>query len=371
MKRKILFTVVAILMVALPLVAAAEIYCRLYAQAGYITPAILKDRSLQYTPSPLSKPIFPARALEAKGWKPAVYKINSLGYRGREFSPDKPGETIRIMIYGGSAVFDLAAGEGQHWPALVEQELHQQGFTNVEVINAGIPNHASWDAVGRVLGEGHRFDPDYLLLYAAWNDIKYFRSDASLLRDYAIGDVPFNPHLDYYNGLDQWLCETLQTYVRLRSRVLELNFQTGTEGAVPRDEPAGVLTQKALDQYRLNAAVFADLALNIGARPVLMTQARLPTAESSPEQRERIGYRWVGLNHETLVQAYAATDEALRQVAAEKGVDLIDASAEMSGKDANFRDHVHLEPEGSRRLAQITAEALATMMTREENLVEP
>ena len=364
MKRKLLFAASAILLAFFPVLAATEIYCRFFAESGYITPAILKDQSLQYVPSPVSKPIFPNRAVRAKGWKKASYQINEKGYRGKDFSLPKPTETIRIMIYGGSAVFDLSADEGEHWPALVEKELRSLGFSTVEVINAGIPNHASWDAVGRLLGEGHRFEPDYVLLYVAWNDIKYFRSDKSLLRAYPIGDVPFNPYLDYYNRMDRWLCETLQTYVRVRARALKWKLNSGSEGIVPDDEPAGELVDSALEQYKLNVELFADLARNIGAQPVLMTQARLPTADSSEEQKQRIGYRWVGLDHETLLEAFEASDQILRQVAFEKKVDLIDASSSMSGQDVNFRDHVHLNAEGSRRLAEITAQSLAEILMK-------
>jgi lysophospholipase L1-like esterase len=254
---------------------------------------------------------------------------------------------------------------------LVESLLRSRGFPEVEVINAGIPNHASWDAVGRLLGEGHLFQPDYILLYAAWNDIKYFRGTKPLLRAYAIGDVPFHPQLDYYGRLDRFLCESLQTYVRLRSRFLKWRKRSGLEGAIPEEEPPAEVQDSAVAQYRLNIATFVDLTRNIGAHAVLMTQARLPTPESPEEQRARIGYHWVGMDHDTLVAAFAATDAALGAVAAEKGADLIDAARALSGQDELFGDHIHLSAEGSRRLAELTADRLAGLLQKERPGADP
>ena len=45
---------------------------------------------------------------------------------------------------------------------------------HVEVINAGIPGHTSGDSLGRLYTEIWQWKPDYVIMYEAWNDIKYF-----------------------------------------------------------------------------------------------------------------------------------------------------------------------------------------------------
>ena len=89
-----------------------------------------------------------------------------------------------------------------------------------------------------------------------------------------------------------------------------------------------------------------------------MTQARLVTPDNTPEQRERIGYRYVSLTHDALCRAYAATDRAIRDVAQEKGAGLVDVSLEMTGQEEWFRDHVHLNAAGSARLAELLGDYL-------------
>jgi lysophospholipase L1-like esterase len=358
MGRKLLFALLAVVLFFVPLLLLGEIYFRYFSTAGYVTPEILKSRSLQYVPSKFSKQVFAQRETTARGWDGVEYHINARGTRGRDFEVPKPPGTLRIIVYGGSAVFDLAAPEGEDWPHQVERILRERGHPQVEVVNAGIPNHASWDAVGRLLAEGHAFQPDFVVLYAAWNDIKYFRGEQTLLRAYSGSATHEDPRLEYRNGLDRVLCETFQTYVRLRARYYDWKLDIGTEGIRSREEPSGTISPAKLLQYRLNVATFVDLARNAGAEPILMTQARLVTPDNTPEQRERIGYRFVSLTHDALCRAYAATDQAIREVARDKGAGLVDASLAMTGQEEWFRDHVHLNAAGSARLAALLAKYL-------------
>jgi hypothetical protein len=77
--------------------------------------------------------------------------------------------------------------------------------------------------------------------------------------------------------------------------------------------------------------VFVDLARNIGATPILITQARLVKPDNTLDQRERIDYHHVGLTHEALLEAFDKLDAIVREVAVKKDAHLIDASAHLSG----------------------------------------
>jgi hypothetical protein len=77
-------------------------------------------------------------------------------------------------VFDGNAK-DPSENETRDWPHLIERFLRDEGY-KVEVINAGIPGHASFDALGRLYSQLWIYQPDYVLLYNIWNDIKYFRS---------------------------------------------------------------------------------------------------------------------------------------------------------------------------------------------------
>ena len=327
------------------------------------SPEMVRRESLQYAPSIFSRHVFPQIEVAAKGMRGREYYINEMGYRGMPFTREKPAGVTRIMFYGGSQVFDSPASLGHDWPHRVEGLLKKAGHARVEVINAGTPGHASFDSVGRFLAEGHAFQPDYVVLCNTWNDLKYFSSDQTILRQFKPYDDRDDPRISYRNWVDRFLCERSQLYLHLRNRYFKSRMNLGEEGVEARGGLSSKFTEYAVDQYRLDLESFVDVVRNAGARPVLMTQPRLVTADNTPEERTHIGYGSAGLTHEALVEAYAAADRITREVARSKNVPLVEASRTMTGHKEYFFDHVHLLDEGSRELARVTAAKLEELLT--------
>src|SRR5437773_5824116 len=180
-RRRFFLLLTMFLILAVPL-SAAELFVRIVYR--YNSPDSVKRNSLQYVATVFSrhmpKPNQTIEVDEAWGVEPnelpthRVYRINSLGYRGRPFPARKETGERRIVVLGGSSVFDPAATEGRDWPHLVEEKLRKKGLQGVEVLNAGVPGHATPDMVGRLYSQIWTLEPDYVLVYEAWNDIKYF-----------------------------------------------------------------------------------------------------------------------------------------------------------------------------------------------------
>lgn len=333
-----------------------EILVRKFSKTGYMTPEILKNLSLQYEGSIFSRTVFPQKVQDVKSGNGASLHINSKGYRGKELETIKPKGTIRIIFYGGSAVFDINASNGKDWPHRVEQIFKEKGFSNIEVINAGTPSHASFDSVGRLFSEGHIFSPDYVVLYDAWNDIKYFRTDEPISRFFKPYQESSDPLLNYQNFLDKFLSEHSQLYVRLRTKYYLWRFPRNDQGV----EAEGVFLDKIrdskLEQYKLNVEMFVDLARNIKAVPVLLTEARLVTEELNKNQEAKVHYNSAKLTHKAIYEAFQKTDDIIKDVARRKNVQLIDASSVISGKDEFFTDEVHTTEKGSEALAELVAD---------------
>lgn len=366
-KRAIPLLIVLIALLAA--FAAAEIYARRFSAAGYFTPEIMRERSLQYDPAVFSRHVFTRKELTITNWegREILYHINEQGYRGRDFEFTKPPGTTRIIFYGGSAVFDLNSYDDD-WPHRVEAILKNSGFPRVEVINAGTPHHASFDSFGKLFAEGHLLDPDYVVFYNAWNDIKTFRSTEPLLRSLRPYDGKLDPRLTYRNFLDRKLCELSQVYSRLRYRYYDWRLEAGIEGKKPKGEFVSDFGEIGPKQFRLSAEMFVELARNIGAVPILMTEARLVTPDSSPLQQERVKYDFQLLTHEAVCRAFELCDEMIRSIAQEKQVYLIDASAQLTGQDSLFVDHVHFTVAGSKRIAQLVAAQLAPILREHERV---
>jgi len=331
------------------LLVIGEISVRLFSPSGYFTPDIERQRRIPMNPSLFSRYIFPDNYSFSNGTT-NHWNLNNMGYRGENFLPTKSDSVLRIIVYGGSAVF-----RGQKdWPRRVENFLKESGIKNVEIIDACAPGHSSLDSFGKLFSEGHLFRPDYIIFYHAWNDIKYFGIERSILRELKQSPALSNPLWNYQGTLDRRLSESSQLYVRLRQRYYQWQQSSGIE--VP--ELNGKIGVIGPGQFKLNLEMFVDLSRNIGAVPILMTQARLVTQNNSREVKTRIRFDLQGKNHETICRGFQIADEIILNVSKSKNVELIDASQSITGKENLFKDHVHLTEEGADSLATVTARHL-------------
>ena len=317
-------------------------------------------RGLRYAESPVSRHALAAAPLDVRISGGHHYHINSKGYRGEEFAWQKDPEALRVLVYGGSSVFDIYQDEGSDWPARVEGELAERGIA-AEVINAGIPGLASLDSVGLLLAEGYRLDPDYVLFSHAWNDLKYFRDATPVLRQarpLRLRESLLRPQ----GRVDGALAAGSHLYRHLRIRFLRWDRELGAEGRLPPGPLRDSFAPEQVEQFGLAVATFVDLVRNIGAVPVLVTQPILAAPDNGDDEHEKIHYQLVGLEHGALVAAHAAADRAVREVARAKQVALIDASARMTGVASCFADGAHLSDEGSATLGALVGRELAALI---------
>jgi lysophospholipase L1-like esterase len=366
--RKSLIAFTALIAIGLLLILG-EIGVRLFVESSGISPDIYRQQSLHYEPALFARHIFQAKvhsAQNAFGNKKGLHwDINDKGYRGPNFEEIKPKNTIRIIVYGGSAVFDTRTDKYSDWPRLVEKNLREAGFTQIEVINAGIPGHTAVESVGRLFTEGFRFSPDYVLLYNAWNDMKYFNAPQSFLRTVKPLLHQFDYRIHNINWLDRWLCNTSHLYNILRRVYFKKKTKIGREGIISseaRQDSESILQPLQFRQYQLAVEMFVDLARNIGALPILITQARMVHPDNTDEQRKRIDYHHVGLDHDGILKTFSRQDAIIKDVGIRKKVTVFDASQEFSSKDWAFFDHVHFEPEGSQAMGQFISSKIQEVL---------
>ena len=377
------FAIVAVLLATGFSLLLAEVVVRI--ALPYNTPDTIRKYSLQYAPSVYSRNLLkPVDALveidSAKAWgakaedEPADLSvfINANGYRGPPFTPRKPAGITRIIILGGSSVFDHGSADNDltqsgAWPFLLGENLRKKGFDSLEIINAGIPTHATSDSLGRMFSQLWIYEPDYVLIYHGWNDIKFWKAreitpDRPLIKHVQPYDVKSNP-LTSYQGFWDRLLSNSQIYIKLRNRYFLSRTQIGLEGIVEgagrRESSYGEFGPR---QFRLNLELIVAAARSVDAVPVLITQATLVTSESTAADRSVIGYDYQDLNHDALVNAFRETYEIIRNVAGRTGVRVIDVAQELSGRREYFLDHVHLTPEGSAALATSVADGLAPIL---------
>ena len=93
--------------------------------------------------------------------------INRWGYRGKDFSKEKPPGTFRIVAFGGSTTMDVESDDANTWPVLLENSLNEDVSTHrrwpgerVEVINAGVGGARTREGLLKLRNEAQYFQPD-------------------------------------------------------------------------------------------------------------------------------------------------------------------------------------------------------------------
>lgn len=357
------FFLAALLLAVLSAGLVCEAYLRWFSKSGYLPPAAMKEKALEFDSTILRRYVFPQKEKDVVGFNGAKWHISRWGYRGPDFEVPKPKGTLRIMIYGGSQTFDM---QEKDWPHRVERLLRRSGHSEAEVINAGSPGHMSYDSFEKLFTEGHTFSPDYVILNNVWNDLGYFDTEKPFLRAgihpmvLGVGD----PRVSYFGALDRLLCGLSHVYGRLRDNYLFWRLNREYERVKRDRRPSSRIGSAALKQYRLTLELFVDCARDIGAVPILMIEPRLVARHNTDEEKRRIGYEHQPFTPGVLCDALDRIDQTLLAVSKAKGVPLIDASAQMTGKGELFEDHIHLSGRGSARMSEIVARSLEGILRR-------
>jgi lysophospholipase L1-like esterase len=70
------------------------------------------------------------------------------------------------------------------------------------------------------------------------------------------------------------------------------------------------------------------------------------------------------LTDDALSHAFQETDRILTEVSEKKGIELVDVSRSVSGRDEMFLDTVHLTDEGAEIVSGIVAKSLAELLSK-------
>ena len=105
---------------------------------------------------------------------PVKSNVNSYGFKGPEFSSDKPIDTYRIFLVGGSTMW----GSGNYSDETTISGILQKIFdkqkleTNIEVINAGMSGANSVTEFTLIKERLVDLQPDLIIIYDGWNDLR-------------------------------------------------------------------------------------------------------------------------------------------------------------------------------------------------------
>ena len=295
-------------------------------------------------------------------------KHNSLGYRGDEIVLPKPAGEFRIVCLGGSTTYTSGVDDYHlAYPELVERELLDHGYRNVNVINAGVPGWTSWECLVNFEFRVLDLEPDMIVFYEAINDIntRFVWPPAAYRGDNSGASIPtasnvFMPGIFEYStvvrffliraGAAQPHADITNTMDRRARTYYGDNFQKQKiRGSYPQGIFEEVSAREMLESnkpiyFQRNVENLVLLAKARGITCMLATFAYSPLFTEEPR-----------VASDEYIYAYNEMNETLKRVAQERGAHLFDFASVFPIDKKNYHDGRHMNDEGARLMAELFA----------------
>jgi len=303
--------------------------------------------------------------LDYYGW----FKINSLGFRGREFSAKKKLGIVRVVCLGASTTFDIGSlGTDRPWPEVLEAELrHDLGIESIEVLNLGIPGATSLDSLIDLQMRAIAFQPDLVIVYQGHNDFNYSIPPPLHQKPSDLFPLEARPR----SALTRWTTVHSLLYAKEEVRIADLverltrfsPFGAKPSPTSPRDRILGV--EQGLSDYRANLRSIAAIARANGialALPEIIFP--FPPVEGNGRCRvcDDLSAAYGGLPLAQIRSTIDRYNKVLEQLGTEDHVYYIPTGGFVPSADRYYHESVHFSAEGSTRMGTRMAEALTLIV---------
>ena len=284
---------------------------------------------------------------------------------------------LKIVFLGGSTTECLFVLEQKRFPYLVGRLLEKQFGVNCNTWNGGRSGAHSMHSNHSLLAKVVPLQPDFAVLMHNLNDHLILLYTGTYWNDHWRRGVLIQhptentsrPAMAPLVGIKTFFRATLpELYARLK-RVQTLALTQPSSG---RDEWADLRGRKVVYQleqmlidFKRSLTTFCEVSKVHDIRPVLMTQAnRLTDEPSAPlmlDFKARLG--GMGIPFHEWKEIYDSFNQAIRDVARDQRVLLVDLAELVPQSSEYMFDFVHFNDEGSEFVANVIARELAPRIT--------
>jgi lysophospholipase L1-like esterase len=270
---------------------------------------------------------------------------NALGYRGDEIEPKKPAGAYRILVMGGSTVYETGIDDwrASTWVEMQRVLREELGHPEAEVINAGCGGWTSWENLIDLSQRGLSLDPDLVVVYCGTNDVHarlvppelYARDNSG----YRIQWMPTNAFWEH-----SLVLRTIGFKLGLarKNSVGELSSRETDDSLVRM----ATLDANSTDFYEDNLRQMVAICR---ARGVDLLLASWAWSNDKDDYASSPVYQ----------RGFKEINGVTRKVAEELGLAYYDHAAEMPGDVRYWSDGRHVNAEGGKLKAQQFAAAVA------------
>jgi lysophospholipase L1-like esterase len=287
--------------------------------------------------------------------------VNSLGFRGPDYSREIPAGRHRIVVVGGSYVFGAYLRDDQTWAHLLEKGLRAKGV-DVEVVNGGNAGANVHGALSDLIRISNRINLNTAVITTGYNNHPL---------------LPIRRRYTVVRRLDYYLYNLSLFYVTMKERLARVIDQPLDYGLYRQSVEVNAadvdwliaIYKKRLDQIatlceeRAIRVVFASEGERFFQTNLNEQSSQTAAILEAMGNRVRTDHQLTMAELEYYLQGRLNT--AAREVAESRGAPFFDGEAVlMQDKLRNFADQIHPNEIGSARLAKGLEEFLLPIVTR-------
>ena len=319
------------------------------------------------------------RQLSAAGFDPFLqavpapndreFRINRWGFRGRDIEREKPPNTYRIFVVGGSTVYcSRVSFEYTHARVLERQLTQRFPRINIEVQNAGMHWHTSQHSLMKILFKIQDFSPDMIIVYHAINDMYRSFSPNWL----AVG--PYRNDYSHYHGpIASMVREYFRkpvgplSHVRQVFRLFRRRWFADFRGGASHEQVEMSVTEwPSLWAFERN---MRNLARHVHSLDIDLVMASQPYLYRDDLTEEELGTLWfpnalfrsddAQADLPSIISGMDQFNASSRLIAEVNDALFVDLEAEVPKNLIYFLDDVHYTEEGNRAIGESLADHIA------------
>ena len=335
MLRKLAFSLVMLVLV----LTAGELVARMLPASSLVT----RDEIVREAAGPqamIASEAVPGWDIDSKGGEVAgtTFNTNQWMMRGPDYPAEKEPGVERVIFVGDSSVFGVKLAWEETFSARFEA-LRERRYPNVDyqVANCASPGHSTLQSIYKLERHCLAFQPDVVVIANLFSDsTRYTVPDTERFHTegFASRPSPFEG-LALFRAVRNLLARNVITSAQPPASIGQVDRPV--QGDIPR---------VPVEEYRDNLAREIAMSRAIGATPVLLMLGAEIDVSPTSAVRDRTFQDW---------------REAMREVAAEEGVTLVDGPARYASVaylPDLFIDAVHPSAAGASVLAVLLHEEI-------------
>ena len=275
--------------------------------------------------------------------------INSHGFRGDEFTLEKPPNTIRIVCLGASTTFSgETSSNATTWTHLLQQQIQQEfSDVKVEVINAAVPGYVAADNLKNLKHRVLALDPDLVIYYELNNEI--VRDTEQLARERGLLPPPQSPIVKTivdHSLLANLVDKNLKIYRRGRSTETRID-------SIPLSLPTRFLGH--LEEMR---RLLSERQVPMVLSTFIVKYRRDQDRATQIANADVAFYYMPWMSIDGMLHAMDVYNQAILDYASDHGLVVIDDRFAVPADAEHFVDCMHLSSQGNAVMATRFARGL-------------